>query len=397
MTILKNYMSNNNKISDNDLDKVYYYLDRLLQVLKGDHNSVTPLNMEIVPSLDCNLGCPHCTYRQWKNRTRNNQGRRQMSLKNMKVILDRLEEADVQGVTFTGGGEPFINPQTIDGLEYASTKNFKTGVFTNGTMLSEETIGRLPKLNLIFFRISINTAQKENYLRFHNIDNPLIFEKVINNIKYLALALADTPTYFGLAVIINEQNADFLTSISDLIKKILDDNPRAKIDYLTFRPVLNYGQIDPDLEKQISPLTAKKAIDNYRRVQESLAPYPILLKFSDDYFKDASRASISFKKEYNQCLAHAWGGSVGYDGGVYLCSERNGDPEYCLGNLIDQSLKDIWQSKQRRQVLNSIHDCPPACKMHRYNLLLHSLIKEKEVNNEKINQSHFSFPGFLSW
>jgi MoaA/NifB/PqqE/SkfB family radical SAM enzyme len=331
-----------------------------------------------------------------------------MSLKNMKKILDRLEEAGVQGVTFTGGGEPFINPETINGLEYAATKKFKTGIFTNGTLLTEEIIERLAKLKLNFIRISLNTAQRENYLKFHNINNPLIFEKVINNIKRFAQVLADSPTYFGIAAVINEQNVDLITSLSDLIKEILDGQPRAKIDYLTFRPVLNYGQIDPDLEKQISPLTAQRTICNYHLVQKSLAPYPVLLKFSGDYFNEASRASISFKKDYTLCLAHAWGGSIGYDGGLYLCSERDGDPDYLMGNLITQSLKKIWLSEQRRKVLNNIHDCPPACKMHRYNLLLHSLFKSKEMNDGKIDeilkksdkivrQSHFSFPGFLSW
>ena len=111
---------------------------------------------------------------------------------------------------------------------------------------------------------------------------------------------------------------------------------------------------------------------------------------AQDYFDDASQGKIALEREYQGCLGHAWAGSIAYDGGLYLCSEKDGDPNFLMGNLLSQTWKEIWQSKQRKQVIARIKTCPPACKIHRTNLALTALTPEEKFTPQEITElQHF--------
>jgi len=366
--------------------KVLWYKERLDKVLQGNYEIVSPVNVEFVPSLDCNLRCPPCTYSMWKAETIADQGKRKMTYENMVILLDKIETAGVKGVTVTGGGEPLANPYTIQGLEYAATKQFETGLFTNGCLLNPQKIERLARLNLSFLRISFNSGECSNYLKFHGINNPLVFEKVKKNIILLGKALNDSKIFYGLAVIVNEVNVNYMASIAEFVRDIYNTQKNFKLDYITYRPVFNYGQISPDLNRQIRPDVAQKALENFETVQEILNGLPVLTIIADDYFISAGKSTKILERGYDTCIGHSWGGSIAYDGGVYLCSERDGNHNYLMGNLLKSSLAEIWKSEQRANVIKNIKGCPPACKIHRTNLLLHSLTKDATLNNSEAKE-----------
>jgi MoaA/NifB/PqqE/SkfB family radical SAM enzyme len=360
--------------------KPLWYKDRMELVLRGLSAEVAPVNLELVPSLECNLHCPHCTYGTWKARTVAERGSRLMPYERMVVIFDRLEAAAVLGVTITGGGEPFTNPDTSRGLQYAATKEFDTGVFSNGTLLDGTTIEELAELDLSFIRISLNSGECSSYLRFHGITDPAVFEAVTSNVELLGRALFRSPTTLGLAAIVNEVNVDAMPSIAEFVRRLYDTHGDFRLDYLAYRPVLNYGQLSDDLTRQISPGIAQRAIQGFERVKEILQGLPVQAKFAEDYFLAAARATQKSERGYSTCLGHGFCGSVAYDGGLYLCSERDGCPGYLLGSLLDFSLEEIWHSAQRRTVLDNIHGCGPACKVHRTNLLLHCLTQHGSLS-----------------
>lgn len=366
--------------------KPLWYKERIHKALQGKYETVSPVNLEFVPSLDCNLRCPPCTYSQWKSETAIEQGKRKMSYENMETLLDKIESVGVKGVTVTGGGEPFANPYTIKGLEYAETKQFETGVFTNGTLLNPTIIERIAQLKLSFIRISINSGESRNYLAFHGITNPSIFNVLKKNIALLGKSLYNSKTTYGLAVVVNEVNVDYITSVAELVRELFDSQQNFKIDYITYRPVINYGQINPNLNMQIRQNVAQKALENFKKVENILNGLPVSIKFASDYFLYAAEATNKLNRGYDSCIGHSWCGSVAYDGGVYLCSERNGNPKYLMGNLLTSSLEEIWESEQRAKVLKNIAGCPPACKVHRINLLLHSLTKNGILNDTEVEE-----------
>lgn len=390
--------------------KILWYKNRLKKVLQGAYEDLMPVNIELVPSLDCNLHCPHCTYITWKKITAFDENRRKMPAKNINHLLNTIEEADIKGVTITGGGEPFVNTHIIEFLENAAERKFDTGIFTNGSLLTKEKIQRIARLNLDFIRISVNSAEKNSYLEFHGIKNPHVFEQTIKNIELLGRELAecDSKTAYGLAVVVNEVNVNHMISVAKLVRQCYEANDKFKLDYITYRPVVNYGQIHESLNKQISPHIAQEAINNFHLAQEILCGFPVVLKNAADYFDYTSQATEPIKREYINCIGHAWCASVAYDGGVYLCSERNGQPNYLMGNLMHSTFAEIWGSTKRKKVIEHINNCPPACKIHRTNLLLYYLFAGEVLTNNEISEldrfldvlRSFGRPdklSFLSW
>ncbi len=371
--------------------KALWHRERIGHVLRGEPEKVTPITVELVPSLECNLSCGDCTYRLWKERTISDAGKRIMPYEVMTDLLDKIGDAGVNGVIFTGGGEPMTNPRTIDGLKYAGKKRFETGFFTNGTLFDEAKAADLAESNISFVRVSFNSADQENYLRFHRIKNPAVYHKAKENIRLMATALSGTETSFGLGMIVNGINVEFMRSVALFAKELLDKDPKALVSYIGYRPVLNYGQSGCDLRKQITQDVARRAIENFQEVKAILSGYPIVPIIADDYFVDAAAGQPIGGKDCKSCLGHPWAASIAYDGRVYLCSERDGNPDFLLGDLRSQPLERVWESVERKAAIGRIGVCPPTCKIHRTNTLLGVLSSEGRLAEREIEE----FQAFL--
>jgi radical SAM protein with 4Fe4S-binding SPASM domain len=64
----------------------------------------------------------------------------ELSTAEMTRVIDKLDEAQILSISFSGG-EPFIRSDMLELLSYCIQKNFfKIGIFTNGTLLTDEHI-----------------------------------------------------------------------------------------------------------------------------------------------------------------------------------------------------------------------------------------------------------------
>jgi len=366
--------------------KSLWHRDRVVNILRGNYQDVTPVTVEFVPSLDCNYSCPACTYGLWKKKTIEDIGRRQMSYEVMMTLLDKIEDADVKGVIFTGGGEPFRNPDAIRGLEYASRKNFDVGLFTNGSLLDETTVNRLANAGISFIRVSFNSGDAANYNSFHMPENENDFGAAKRNIRLLAHALAGKETNFGLGVIVNKVNVDYMHTVAEFVREIFSEGVDVQLKYIAYRPVVNYGQLSSDRTKQISDDVCEKARTNFEKVKAILKDTPVIPIFAGDYFEQLRTVAPVSAITPSSCIGHSWGASIAYDGGVYLCSERDGNTDYLMGNLLRQTFGEIWTSQRRNQVITGTNECPPMCKMHRTSIILNVLTSEGSLKDCDIEE-----------
>ncbi len=377
--IILDQIDSNLPISHHHHLKFLWHQDRVDTFLRGRPYDIKPITVEFVPSLDCNFGCGHCTYDQWKNRTIDKIGHRKMLKENMQFLLDKLAYSGVKSMIITGGGEPFTNPHTIEGIEYAKSLGFDLGVFTNGSLLNPEKIDKISS-HANFVRISLDAVTEDVYLAFHGINNPRIFETVKANIKYFAsISQRKSKTAsFGLGVIVKEFNVDDMTNVAVFARDVVNETGGG-IKAINYRPVINYRE----REKQISPVVLEKAKRHEEKIRRVLEDTHITPFFAFDYFADAV-AGQERKKEYQKCLANPWAASVAYDGNLYLCSENDGNQKFALGNLLNQSLDEIWESSRRKEIIGCIGDCEaPTCKLHRLNKSLNR-IGEVSLTEEEI-------------
>ncbi len=325
--------------------------------------------MELDATLDCNYACPFCTYGDWEKSTAENAGHRFMAREDMELILQRMAEGGVKGVIFTGGGEPLLNPHTPDGLQIARRLGLRAGLFTNGSPLTEPLVDRLLAAAPEFLRISANAATPEIYARFHGLQDTRHAARVWRNIGIVAERLGDAPTSFGLGIVVNEVNYRDLIPVVRRALEIIAAGGR--IDYIAFRPVVDYtgpSQIPAEILGEV------------RRSQEAglrlVEGSGLRLFFALDYFAEVVAAGerAMVPPTPTHCVGHPWMASVAYTGDVYLCSEGKGQPANRIGNLLEQTLDEIWSSVLRARALCSACQRPPVCKARRLTTRIEPLL-----------------------
>jgi radical SAM protein with 4Fe4S-binding SPASM domain len=397
------------------MSKWLYYSERVAKIKQRKYYEVMPVTAQIAPTLYCNFQCPRCSYGRSKNQIASLQQERLMEMNYdiMCLIIDRLVNAGIKGLLFTGGGEPIKNSFVIDGMYYARKRGLKIGLFTNGSLLTYETINRIQKLNPTFIRINLDAGTPEIHSLVHGYrSSHNIFKKVIENIEIMT-KMKDkhrSNTTIGIGYTIEPVNLNDIINVAYELKKITEKNPKGRIDYLVFRPVVNYHMGGYKQKgKYILEFLEKNLPEYYKSYSDYINKgyqYPQKLfisanKIINEQVKKilgnsgihiidlrSKMSGVTNKdRPYTKCRACPWYIFIGPDGSVYNCVELGLDSRVTIGNLISQSLEDIWQNDRRKEVLNFINEdgiknlCPPVCLYYEMNILFEKLDNDLKINS----------------
>ena len=101
-----------------------------------------------------------------------------------KKILDKLKKEAPQYdiLSFPGMGEPLLDRNLENKIEYAHQYGFKVLILTNGSLLTPERFSRFEEIGVDSIRVSMYGNTKESYLSIHGIKDESLFEKVKNNL-----------------------------------------------------------------------------------------------------------------------------------------------------------------------------------------------------------------------
>lgn len=113
------------------------------------------INLEI--TWDCNLNCVMCPRLRAQNFRIKDKN---MSLEEFKYIVKNIPH--LKHINIVGAGEPLVNPYFYDMLDFANSKGITISFTTNGTLLNENNINKLPK-NVKYIYFSVDSLEKEIY------------------------------------------------------------------------------------------------------------------------------------------------------------------------------------------------------------------------------------------
>jgi radical SAM protein with 4Fe4S-binding SPASM domain len=387
--------------------KWLYYPERVNCVQQGNFRGVTPVTAQLIPSLYCNFRCPHCCYGRSKEdiRVRGDRQAMLMTLETMLTVIDRLCEAGIRGVVFSGGGEPTCAPHLLDGMRYAVQKGLKIGLFTNGSLLTGAEIHQLLELEPTFIRVSLDAVTPilhrliHGYAEQHNY-----LPRVLENIERLAKEklLQKVNTTIGVGVTVEPINLGDLTEVAKCLREIASHAPLGGIDYLVFRPTVNYqggkyaqsAQPLLDYVEEHAPeyhAAYQSYINQWEQLPAQLfeAANQVISKEVIPLLNGTGIQVINIRtkmlgitqtqRPFRMCRASPWYIFVGPDGTVYNCVDLGLDPRVAIGNLLSQSLNEIWKSERRQAVLDFIDQeglqtlCPPVCLYYELNCLFENL------------------------
>ncbi len=299
--------------------KLSFYYSRLTKKskLKG-----RPFALSIEPTTACNLGCPECPsgLKLFSRPTGN------LKQTTNKKIIDELAPY-LSYINFYFQGEPFINPNFLEMVSYAASKNIYTATSTNAHFLTPEMAQKTVESNLDRLIISIDGTTQETYEQYR-IHGSL--EKVMEGTRNIVSAkkeLKSKTPHLIFQFLVVKPNEHQIEEAKQLAKEM-------GVDEIKFKTaqVYNYKNGNPLIPQNEYYSRYKKQKDGTYRIKNELL---------------------------NQCW-RMWSSAVlTWDGSVVPCCFDK-DAKHQLGNIAFQSFNSIWKGKAyqkfRSNILTSRND-----------------------------------------
>lgn len=255
-----------------------------------------PFIIDIESTNMCNLDCIMCP-RQILKRPKGC-----MELKLLKRIIDEVAAEGGKGVRFIGYGEPLLNPNIFEMIEYAHSKQLLIHLTTNGILLDNDKVEEIFNCKLDSIIFSLQGTTKEEYTKMRN--NPF-YDKLVENIKKLVdernKRNLDKP-HIQVTTTTLDETEEEIKSFCDKWSKIVD-----KVDnwYTSLKDISHIERIKPLLKRQ----------------------------------KQGNYVGSGRCKEVLTKLTVFWDGDISA-----CCGDFNGQLK--LGNISSDTLKEIWHSEK---------------------------------------------------
>jgi radical SAM protein with 4Fe4S-binding SPASM domain len=279
-----------------------------------------PVSLSFEPTTSCNLRCPECPsgLRAFTRPT----GMLQDNF--FRETIDQLS-AELLYLVFYFQGEPYLNPDFLDMVAYASTKGIYTATSTNAHYLNDHNAKRTIESGLDRLIISIDGTTQDVYEQYR-VGGRL--EKVLdgarNIVRWKKELKSKTPFIFFQFLVVRP-NEHQLDEIRRLAAEIGVDQVRFKT-----AQVYDY-QNDPN-----GLIPANNKYSRYRRLPNG------------DWTPKHSLDNHCWRLWHATVIT--WDGLV-----VPCCFDK--DAQHPLGDLKGRPFKEVWQDEKyrrfRRQVLQS--------------------------------------------
>ncbi|MFB6306524.1 MAG: radical SAM/SPASM domain-containing protein [Flavobacteriales bacterium] len=294
-----------------------------------------PFSITLEPTTSCNLRCPECPsgLRSFTRDTGNADTDFQ------KRLIDEFSKKSIY-LLFYFQGEPFIHPNFLDMVSYASKKGMYTASSTNAHFLNDKVAKRTVRSGLDRLIISIDGTTQETYESYRRTGK---LEKVIEGTKNIIKWK-------------NELN----------VKK-----PHVIFQFLVVAP--NEHQI-PEVKK----LGDKLGVNEVRYKTAQIYDYKngnSLIPNNEKYSRYRKKEDGTYEIK-NKLLDHCWklwhSCVITWDGIVVPCCFDK-DAKHRMGDLKERDFEDIWfngnYGRFRTSILNGrknidiCRNCTEGCKV----------------------------------
>ncbi len=276
----------------------------------------TPISISVEPTTSCNLRCPECPsgLRSFSRDTG------MLDLNFYKKTIDELSDELLYLILYFQG-EPYLNKNLFEIINYASSKKIYTATSTNAHYLTDENAKQTVQSGLDRLIISIDGTTQDVYEQYR-IGGKL--EKVLEGAK----------------------------NIVAWKKKLKSKTPHTIFQFLVVKP--NQHQTE-----EVKKLAAEIGIDEVAFKTAQVYEYkhgndliPTIDKYSR--YKQKSDGTYSIK---NKLLNHCWklwhSCVITWDGKIVPCCFDK-DATHQLGDLKQKPFKEIWQGESYNRFRTSL-------------------------------------------
>ena len=271
-----------------------------------------PVSISFEPTTSCNLRCPECP-----------SGLRQFTRPTGMLKQDFFRQTiddihmELLYLIFYFQGEPFLNPEFLEMVKYASNKKIYTATSTNAHYLTDAVAKATVESGLDRLIISVDGTTQDTYKQYRvggRLDK--VLEGAANIVKWKKELKSKTPFVFFQFLVV-KHNEHQIEEIKRLAKEI-------GVDQVRFKSAQVYDyETDPN---QLIP-------ENPR--------YSRYLKNADGTYRPKNKLA-------NRCWKLWHANVITWDGLVVPCCFDN-DATHQLGNLSMERFRDVWQNPNYRQ------------------------------------------------
>lgn len=328
--------------------KLIYHLDKIEKWDKKEF--FYPIHLDIGATSQCNYKCIHCFY--------NYLGHKNYYIKEERLLrlMKEIGEAGVKSIYFASDGEPLLNKAVPNAIIEAKNNGVDVALSTNGVLLTKDTSERvLSKLSWV--RISILAFSQDLYCKLHNV-RIQDWKMLMKNIEdAVAIKLKNRYSVtIGAQMCLLPQNVKEVVLLAKGLKNI-------GLNYLVIRPISQNYYSTFKVERGLI-----KKNKQYLKEAEGLS--------TSDFIVSVRWDDEEEKKTYSKCYGLPFISFISADGGCYACGCHLEEQDYCYGNIYEKSFAEIWQSDQRKRVMNRVMEnpewdkCDVLCRHHAINKFL---------------------------
>jgi len=266
-----------------------------------------PISIAFEPTTSCNLRCPECPsgLRSFTRPT----GMLHVDL--FRKVIDQLAPT-LNYLIFYFQGEPFLHPQFLEMVKYASGKGIYTATSTNAHFLNDEKAKAVVLSSLDRLIISIDGTTQDTY-QSYRVGGSL--EKVVEgtkNILHWRRKLKSKTPHVVFQFLVVGPNEHQIPEVYKLAREMGVD-----------QVVLKTAQIY-DYQNGSPLMPAQEQYSRYRKDQDGT--YSLKNKLDNHCWK-----------MWHSCVI-TWDGKV-----VPCCFDK--DAHHTLGDLSENSFSEIWNGK----------------------------------------------------
>ena len=288
-----------------------------------------PITMDIEPTTGCNFRCTMCQVSSPNFISKN------MDYEMFKKTID--DNKQLLKIKLQGMGEPLVNNNFYNMVEYASKYSIVSEITTNGSLLNDKNIKKLENSNLSRITVSIDGATTEI---FEKIRIKSDFKTVISNCKNLINAYKKKIIRPEISAwcVVQKDNVSEFKDIYNLCKEI-------GFDKLTYQFHLSgWGKSEWDninKDKKIEIDSLKKQIEE---VKIKGASEGLEINIFEENL-------LSFTK---QCVWPWESSYISKTGDVVPCCIIGDEKVVSFGNINKSSFKEIWNSDNYKNFRSDI-------------------------------------------
>ena len=334
-----------------DAHKLAWHRERVEAWLRGEH--VAPITIDCALTRRCTYRCVYCYGQLQAN------DEKRMTRDVIVRFLDDAADIGVKAISFVSDGESTCSPHLYDAILHGKANGLDMALGTNGYLLREDGLEDVLRA-LTYLRFNFSAGQPERYAEIHGC-RVEAFHRVVRNVQRCVAIKHDLqlPVTLGLQMVLMPEFADQVLPLADLGRDL-------GVDYLVIKHCSDdeQGTLGVDYTKYHDLVELLEQAE-----ARSTAQYLVRAKWS--------KILSLGKRVYTRCYGPPLIMQLSGSGLVAPCGMlfNSKYKRYHIGNIADQSFKELWQGERYWEVIDLIASdqfnartmCGSLCLQHKVN------------------------------